>query len=240
MDTTDVGTIILAAGRGERFDNNCKQFKSIFHHGIGLNMVDVNLMKYQQYSAEIVLVVPHKSWLGYKLLGFDDIYHSVVGGNTRIESLINGFQKFAENEKIKRIVIVDAVRPFTSRELIETVLAESLNHDVVVPVCPCHETILINKRLGIQHVNVDRDNYVICQNPTVWNKALLHSAINRIVEYGDNGQHSMTNHAVEHYPDRVKFVESTHENMKITFPHEFAIFEHYIWETEEKWESLRK
>ncbi len=168
--------IILAGGKGTRFNAPIeKQYNEVNN---GKTILEMTLEKIKSYNLfDEYIIVTRLNWLQWT----NDLvkklkirrYNIVVGGETRNESMINGM-KVANGDKI---IIHDAVRPLTPKEVFREVLDKLDEYDVVTTARNITGNLAHVKNNQIIEV-LNRDEYVIGESPTGYNK----DVVNHIIE----------------------------------------------------------
>ena len=143
----------------------------------------------------------------------------VGGGPTRQDSVWNGLQK-VKNEVV---VVHDAARPMVTSDLIRSVLeAFDDTTDAVVAAVPVDETL---KRVHDATVveTVDRATLWRAQTPAAFRTGSLVAAHERAVSDAFVGTDE--SQLIERYGGSIKVVPGTRDNLKVTFPEDFAVAE---------------
>ncbi len=184
--------IILAGGKGTRFNAPIeKQYNEVSN---GKSILEMTLERIKSYKLfDEYVIVTRLNWLQWtndlvKRLKIKR-FNIVVSGNTRNESMINGMQ-VANGEKI---VVHDAVRPLTPKEVFEEVLEKLDKYDVVTTVRNITGNLA---RIGNNQIIdvLDRNKYVIGEAPTGYNK----DVVEKILEEYDR------NHSIVELPHDIQ------------------------------------
>jgi len=208
--------IIPASGLGSRFGlKTPKQFykldgKEILIHTLNrfnsnkrIKSIFVSTRK--EYVRKISLLVNK-----YKLSKVDDV---VVGGEHRQDSVYNAL-KCLKCKPNDIIIVHDAVRPFVSNKLIDTLMDESMKYDCVVPGLPLTNTIKKTNKNGIVINTVPRENLWSIQTPQFFKynklmKAFEFSRVNKLIGTDEAA-------LMEFAGYKVKVIEGENTNVKIT------------------------
>ena len=175
----------------------------------------------QAGCSPIVLVVPGDLMQLARAEAPDDV-ELVAGGPERQHSVGNGL-KVISNEVV---VVHDAARPMVTPELVHSVLgALDGDTDAVVAAVPVDETL---KRVqdGAVLETIDRSTLWRAQTPAAFKTATLKHAHERANADGFVGTDE--SQLVERYGGSIKIVPGTRDNLKVTFPEDFAIAEAMI------------
>jgi 2-C-methyl-D-erythritol 4-phosphate cytidylyltransferase len=199
-----VWTIVVAAGRGDRFGER-KQLAEM----AGRRVVDWALLAAREHSDGVVLVVPAD------LVEVVEADADAVraGGATRSASVRAGLAAVPAEAEV--IVVHDAARPISVPEVWQRVLAAvAAGADGAVPTVPLTDTV---RRVGGS--TVDRAGLVAVQTPQAFRAAALRDAHRGEPEGTDDAS------LVEASGGRVVTVDGDPTNIKITHPVDLALAE---------------
>ena len=169
----------------------------------------------------IILVVPPDLVDVARSDAPDDIT-LVEGGATRQDSVWNGLQMVTSDF----VVVHDAARPMVTSRLIESVVSALDDaSDAVVAAVPVDETL---KRVDRNTVveTIDRSVLWRAQTPAVFRTKSLRAAHERA--HADGFLGTDESQLVERYGGAIKVVPGTRDNLKVTFPEDFAVAEAMI------------
>ena len=145
-------------------------------------------------------------------------YHSVAYGLNAIENCDYCF-------------IHDGARPFLTKEILERTLLAVKEYQACVAAMPVKDTIKIADEEGFASETPKRDLVWMVQTPQVFSYPLIHRAYNQLLEQEDDLLQKgikITDDAmvVETFTkQKVKFVEGSYENIKITTPDDIPLAE---------------
>jgi len=143
-----------------------------------------------------------------------------AGGDTRQESVSNGLNLISA----EAVVVHDAVRPMATAELIRKVVgALDDSADAVVAAVPVDETLKLVSDGERVAETVDRSLLWRAQTPAVFRTAALRRAHEKAIADGFVGTDE--SQLVERSGGTIKVVEGTRDNLKVTFPEDFAVIE---------------
>ena len=143
----------------------------------------------------------------------------VAGGATRQDSVWNGLQEIASDI----VVVHDAARPMVTSALIRDVVdALSDEIDAVVAAVPVDETL---KRVDAGSVveTIDRSVLWRAQTPAAFRTSSLRAAHEHAHREGFVGTDE--SQLVERMGGSIEVVQGTRDNLKVTFPEDFAVAE---------------
>ena len=205
--------VIVAAGASLRMAGEDKLYKEI----CGLPVLAHTLMAFEKCGAvrEIIVVV---RWEYLEVVaafcrsyGIDKAVKIMTGGETRLESVINGV--FAVSKDAGYIAIHDGARPCIENSVIEGALKEAVRSHAAAPAVPVSSTLKKVKD-GVIIETIDREGMYEIQTPQVFSadliKAALTNARKKSVEVTDDCM------AAELIGFPVHITEGSAYNIKIT------------------------
>ena len=209
--------IIVAGGTGQRMGSVVpKQFLEIEHKAILLHTIDQFVAAFS--DIELVIVLPEMYINeGKKIIEKNkgtNIFHYVVGGETRFQSVKNGLSKVSTSS----IVFVhDAVRCLLTPALVQRCYQQAVEKGSAIPAVSATDTIRLME--GEKHHLMNREDVMLIQTPQTFQSEILIKAFEQ--EY----KASFTDEAnvVEASGVPVFLVEGEFENIKITRPLDMAI-----------------
>ena len=228
--------IVLAAGQGRRMGGNVsKQYLEL----AGKPIIYYTLEAFQNSPLidSIILVTgpEQMAWCKeelvhkYNLTKVDTI---TTGGSERYISVWNGLQVIeddmtqADREGI--VFIHDGVRPFIDAGILSRTMEAAYLYGACVAAMPVKETIKIADENGFVESTPARNRVWGIQTPQVFDFRLAYGAYQAAME---SGRTDMTDDAmiVESFTDvKVKLVEGSYENIKITTPEDLEIAEVFL------------
>ncbi|WP_298208512.1 2-C-methyl-D-erythritol 2,4-cyclodiphosphate synthase [Ferrimicrobium sp.] len=149
-----VGTLIVAAGSGERF-GGLKQFERVG----GVTLLDSAIAHARSVSNRIVVALP----VGVRLPDSTPELVYTYGDDTRSGSVANAFRALGDG--FDYVLIHDAARPFASEALFERVVAAlARGCAAVVPAIASADTLKLVEQ-GMVRETLDRSRIVRVQTP---------------------------------------------------------------------------
>ena len=216
------GVVIVAAGSGSRMKMNInKQFIKLNDKEIIAHTIE----KFYNHKNidEIVVVIKEEEGSYFKngilnKYNFNNI-KIAFGGNERQDSVYNGLKALNENCEI--VLIHDGARPFVSDQIINSCIEEAKNHNAVVVGVPVKDTIkVINENNDIVDTP-ERSNLWAVQTPQTFNYDILVKSYEDAFKGGFYGTDDAM--LVERIGYRVKMIEGSYNNIKITTPEDIEI-----------------
>ena len=218
QSTTKVVAIIPAAGRGSRAQGPIpKQYRLI--HGKSVLWHTLKAFQESPLVSGIIVAINSSDRQYYeKLTGpgdFPKLYAPVIGGLERSNSVCAALQQTDEGDEI--VLVHDAVRPFVTVELIDRVIAATVEFGSVIPALPVVETV---KEIagGVVVQTMERSRLWNVQTPQGFRRGALLAAY-REIELSE----TITDEAmlVERSGRKVHVVDGDPHNVKLTSPEDF-------------------
>ena len=228
--------IVLAAGRGSRMKSAVpKQYLPLN----GRPVLAWSLAAFQEFEkvGEILLVTSEEEidFCRNEIVeryGLDKVTGIVPGGAERYLSVWEGLKAARdfistdiENDADRYVWIHDGARPLIDAELLERVYGAVVRHKACVTGMPAKDTIKISDRGGFVKETPDRRALWQVQTPQVFSYPLIYEAYRKLIDAGicDVTDDAMV---VERMTGRkVKLVEGSYRNLKITTPDDLKIAE---------------
>ena len=211
-----VTAIITAAGKGKRM------LHSVPKHFIRLKDKPVLAYTLDVFErcpdVNQVLVVSRSGEEDYCLkevvekYGYKKVLKIVIGGDRRQDSVYNGIKELDEDTDI--VLVHDGVRPFVSQNTLSEAIKLAIFADGVVTAVPVKDTIKYVGDDGIIRATPDRSSLWHAQTPQVFKRRILEEAYVRA--YNDKYTGTDDSALVERLGYKVKIVEGTVDNIKIT------------------------
>lgn len=150
---------------------------------------------------------------------FNKIVKLVIGGRLRQDSVRNGLE--AIDEACDIVVVHDAARPFVSPAFVEKSISLMEMFDAIIPALPVKDTIKAISKEGFVSKTLERDSLWHVQTPQTFKydliiKAYREGAAKKFLGYDDAT-------FVEHLGKKVKVIEGSPYNIKITTPEDLII-----------------
>jgi 2-C-methyl-D-erythritol 4-phosphate cytidylyltransferase len=211
----DAAAVIVAGGKGLRFGGTVrKQYLSLR----GRSIIWWSLQAFQKSPSfgSIVLVVPKDDVPEVRRLcrrwSFSKLLSIVPGGKTRTDSVRQGLAEVPD--RFRWVAVHDAVRPLIRTKEIEAVLKAAKKYKAAIAAWPSRDTVKLADAKGFIRATPPREQAWLAQTPQIFERRLLEKA------YGAGKNLSATDDSqlVERLGVRVKLVQASAENLKITFP----------------------
>ena len=216
-----VTTIITAGGTGSRFAQKKKSAKpKQFVNLLGKPVIVYSMLAFQKCKkVDEIIISAEKDYFDYihtlaVKYKINKLNRLVEGGKTRFNSVRNAFESIKENRN-DFIIIHDAARPNISPALIDKIIDENIE---LVTACRISETVKRSKK-GYVTETLNRENLWSVQTPQAFRYNVLQSSYKKC-----NSRIDFTDEAsvVEFAGYKVKVIENSRENIKITSPDDLS------------------
>ena len=170
----------------------------------------------------IVVVVPEELVELAREEAPDDV-ELVSGGPTRQDSVWNGLQRV----DTPAVVVHDAARPLVTVDLVQRVVAAlDTSTDAVIAAVPVDETLKLVRESDRVSETIDRSLLWRAQTPAAFRTDTLRAAHERA--HADGFVGTDESQLVERSGGAIRIVQGTRDNLKVTFPEDFAVVEAMI------------
>jgi 2-C-methyl-D-erythritol 4-phosphate cytidylyltransferase len=150
---------------------------------------------------------------------FNKIMKIVIGGKLRQDSVKNGLE--AIEHPCDVVVIHDGARPFVSPAFIEKGIFLMEMYDAVIPALPVKDTVKVISKEGFVVKTLERDSLWHVQTPQTFKYSVIVKAYREGMAKKHYGYDDAT--FIEHMGKKVKVIEGSPYNMKITTPEDLTI-----------------
>lgn len=220
--------IVLAAGQGKRMGTSIQKQ---YLHISGKPVLYYALQTFQDSEMidDIILVVGEgqQEYCRTEILdkyGMDKVKKIVQGGAERYHSVWNGLQEVQEGY----VFIHDGARPFVNEEIITRAYEAVVENQACVVAMPVKDTIKIADTEGFAKETPNRTYIWQVQTPQVFAVDVVKKAYALLMK---ETQIQVTDDAMvveQMLGIRVKLVEGSCENIKITTPEDLKIAECFL------------
>jgi 2-C-methyl-D-erythritol 4-phosphate cytidylyltransferase len=226
MQKTKCTAIVLAAGQGKRMGTKVqKQYLEISGKPVLFYSLDV--FQKSDMIDDIILVVGEnqEEYCREEIIEkfhITKVRKIVKGGAERYHSVWNGLQEIAEDGYV---FIHDGARPFVTEEILSRAYETVQREKACVVGMPVKDTIKIADEEGFAKETPNRSLVWMVQTPQVFETFLIKNAYSllmeqEIIQVTDDAMVVETM-----LRKKVKLVEGSYENIKITTPEDLKIAE---------------
>jgi len=223
IDAKFNSAIIVAGGSGTRAmtDGTTKQMKTVL--GIPVVARTVSTFESCPFINEIIVVAKREEIPLYDSMqvtyGWKKLVAVVAGGETRQESVLNGFKKISDKSDF--VYIHDAARCLVTESMIAAVGHAAVFHGAAIAAHKASDTVKTVE--DKQMKTIDRNNVWLAQTPQVFMTDLYRAAAYSAAKDGTKATDDAMMAEVLGFS--VTPVECGTENIKITHPVDFVIAE---------------
>ncbi|SHJ60432.1 2-C-methyl-D-erythritol 4-phosphate cytidylyltransferase [Parasporobacterium paucivorans] len=217
--------LVLAAGSGTRMQSETKkQFIVLDQKPI----LYYSLKAFEESGVEKIVIVTSKEDIDYCRKGIVERYHFskvteiVEGGAQRFHSVYRGLKAVGDCDNV---LIHDAARPMITTELIEDIRSALREHKAVITAVPVKDTIKSSDPDGFVTGTPDRKALWQVQTPQAFRFDLIKAAYGYVIREGmeDVTDDGMALERYTHGSERIKLLEGSYENIKVTTPEDLLI-----------------
>lgn len=218
--------IVLAAGKGRRMHSDIqKQYLPI--HGKPVLFYSLNVLEQCPFIEEIVLVTGEGEERYceeeiVKRYHFQKVKKIVCGGRERYHSVYAGIQAVGQCDYL---YIHDGARPFLTMEILERGRKAAQEYGSCAVGMPVKDTIKIADETGFVISTPPREKLWMIQTPQIFEYNLIREAYEKLM---CSNQEGITDDAMvveTMMGKKVKLVEGSYQNIKITTPEDLRIAE---------------
>lgn len=221
--------IVLAAGQGKRMGTKIqKQFLEI--QGKPILYYSLHAFQNSELIDEIILVTS-EGLEEYCKETFVDQYDFtkvskiVCGGAERYHSVWHGLREMDEDGYV---FIHDGARPFVNDEILNRAYDAVSQYGACVVGMPVKDTIKISDENGFAKETPNRSLVWAVQTPQVFQTSLIKEAYSKLMECDNIPVTDDAMVAEQMLGTKVKLVEGSYENIKITTPEDLGIAESFL------------
>ena len=208
--------VIPAGGAGKRLKAHvAKQYLFLDHMPVLVHTLKV--FQKSKVIDNIVLALPPDNLVSVRQelmdkYGLSKVTTIVAGGKERQDSVRNGLATI--NGKCDVVVIHDAVRPFVTEKMIRRVVAAAKTTGAAAAGVKAKDTIKETKKDNMVATTIPRQNLWLTQTPQAFKFDLLKKAYKTAYDEKFYGTDDAS--LVERIGKKVKMIEGSYENIKIT------------------------
>ena len=222
-----VSCILAAGGSGTRMG---AEVNKIFLDILGFPVIarTLSVLNNSKYIDEIIIVTKEQDLAGchdiVREFNINKVKTITVGGSTRQESVRNGLFEVSGNADI--VMVHDAARPLVTPYHLEEVINAAKEYGAAALGVPEKNTLKQIDSDGFIAQTVDRSMIYAIHTPQVFAKEL----IERMYKYAEENGISATDDCMlaEILGEKIKMVEDSYENIKITTPDDLIIAEQIL------------
>lgn len=229
MQKEKITAIVLAGGSGKRMRAGCK--KQYMELG-GKPILFYSLKAFEESEVDdIILVTNEAEYCKKNILqkyGLNKVSRIVPGGAERYHSVYNGLISVTGSSYV---LIHDGARPCLTQEIIKAAVESVKQYHACVIGMPVKDTIKIADSGNFAANTPDRERVWQIQTPQAYSYPMILKAYQKIIEESPKG---ITDDAmVVEYGNfaKVKLIQGSYQNIKITTPEDLQLAELFLKET---------
>ena len=208
--------VILAAGKGRRFDKNkAKQFFNYKNKQIIDHSIDKSIQS--RLFRKVIVVTNNINQL--KNNRYIKVIKVIKGGKERSDSSLNAL-KYLKKFKPHNVLIHDSARPNFSIKLLKNLMNNLKKNKAVVPFIKANDSI--KYQIKGEVYNINRKDTFLTQTPQAFRfKELYNLAVKEKNKISDEASLFLN------YNYKVKFIPGENKNSKITYLDDIKAFRTY-------------
>lgn len=230
MKTT---AVVLAAGQGKRMGSDVAKQYLLLH---GRPVLYYTLRSFEESPVDEIILVAGEDQRAYckkeivEKFGFTKVKAIVTGGKERYHSVAKGLEAAC----CDYVLIHDGARPFVTPDMIKRGIEAVQQYDACIMGMPAKDTIKISDEEGFAADTPSRNRVWQIQTPQIFSFPLIKGVYEELLlKEGDLKQKGIvvTDDAmvVELFSGkRVKLVEGSYDNIKLTTPEDLKIAEAFL------------
>ncbi len=225
--------VIVAAGKSRRMEANVNKVYMDLH---GKKTIVRTLEAFQQSPVinEIILVVDSSDVKYCELevvnqSSFTKLRKIAEGGPRRQDSVCNGLREISNESEL--VLIHDGARPLVTQEIILRSVYGALEYGAVTTGVPVKDTIKMVGPNGFVSDTLDRSTLWAVQTPQVFRKSIITEAHKKADQLGIEATDDAM--LAEKLGYKLKIIEGSYENIKLTTPEDVTVARAIIREREE-------
>jgi len=223
----DYWCVLPAAGIGQRMGGNVpKQYLSLGAMTVLEHTLSI-LLSIKQLAGIVVVIHPDDQYWSSLPVSQHTNIHTVYGGEKRCDSVLAGL-RYLQNILSDRtwILVHDAARPCilaaTIELLIDTLKTDDVGGILAVPSKDTLKQLVIHPESSPTiEQTLDRNRVWQAQTPQLFRYHILLSSLTAQLTQGVSVTDEAS--AVEAMGYRVNIIKGSHDNIKITYPHDLTL-----------------
>jgi len=230
--------LIAAAGKGQRMRGKMKkQFITLE----GMPLLLYSLKAFEEFEGiEHMYLVLDEGDFEYcrgeiiQKYGITKVSQLIPGGERRQDSVWNGLK--AMEGHCDTVIIHDGARPFISHDILKRLTAAMKDVQAVVTAIPAQDTIKRVDGKGVVVDTLQRNTLFHIQTPQGFHYSIIKEAYKKALEEGIQGTDDA--YFVERMGIRVKIIEGSSFNIKITTPEDIDLAHSILRSGKSAWRAL--
>ncbi len=239
MEQVKKAAIVLAAGHGKRMHSKvAKQYLLLNGEPVLVHA----LRAFEMSGMDTIILVTGADEVEFcrkdivEAYGFSSVKQVVPGGKERYDSVWNGLcaLKAAGFPEDGIVLIHDGARPLVDGEIIARAVDGACSYSACVAAMPVKDTIKVADEQGFAAAAPERSRLWQIQTPQAFSYPLIRGAYD-VMMADEKLQAGITDDAMvleSITEDKVKLIEGSYENLKVTTPEDMVIAEALLYKGE--------
>ena len=225
-----IGVVVLAGGQGRRMQSHIqKQYMMLRDKPL----IVYALEAFEKSPVDRIVLVTAAGEEEFarrdivEAYGLSKVAAVVAGGKERYHSVYEGLKAL---EDCEYVLIHDGARPLITGDVIDRAIDGAKEYHACVVAMPVKDTIKISDSLGYAEATPDRSRLWQVQTPQAFQYALVRKAYDEIMA-DPKLQQGVTDDAMvveSRTSHKVKLIEGSYENLKVTTPEDMVLAEALI------------
>lgn len=225
METT--AAIVLAAGQGKRMESKVhKQFLLLN----GKPLIAYSLKAFEESRVDRIVLVTGEDEIPYcrkeivEMYGFSKVTAVIAGGKERYHSVYEGLKAARDADYV---LIHDGARPLLTEKIIDRAIKGAKEYGACVAGMPVKDTIKFSDADNFVVSTPDRSRLWQIQTPQAFSYSWIRQAYDKLFSSKEY-QRGVTDDAMvleAMSSHKVRLVEGSYLNMKVTTPEDIAVAE---------------
>ncbi len=237
-----IGAVVLAGGQGKRMQSSVQKQYMMLR---GKPLIVHTLEAFDKSAVdEIVLVtgVGEETYVKREIVnayGIAGVTAVVAGGKERYHSVYEGLKAMPDCDYV---LIHDGARPLVSEEIIRRSIEGAIHYRACVAAVPVKDTIKVADEQGFAAATPERSRLWQIQTPQAFSYPLIRGAYD-VMMADEKLQAGITDDAMvleSITEDKVKLIEGSYENLKVTTPEDIVLAEALLSRREKLREASAK
>ena len=192
--------------------------------GVPAILVTLRALEGSAYVSEIIVVTREDLIVPLSQLcrdaRLDKVSKIVVGGETRMESVLAGLREAAPSAEL--IAVHDGARPLVTTQVVDAAIEMAAKCGAAAPAVAVKDTVKLAAN-GVVERTLERSQLFAVQTPQVFERGLLMAALSKAKSDGARLTDDCA--AVERLGMPVHLTAGSYENIKLTTPEDLAAAE---------------
>lgn len=225
METT--AAIVLAAGQGKRMESKVRKQFLLLN---GKPLITYSLKAFEESRVDRIVLVTGEDEIPYcrkeivEKYGFSKVTAVIAGGRERYHSVYEGLKAAGDAEYV---LIHDGARPLLTEKIIDRAIKGAKEYGACAAGMPVKDTIKFSDADNFVASTPDRSRLWQIQTPQAFSYSWIRQAYDKLFS-SEEYQRGVTDDAMvleAMSSHKVRLIEGSYLNMKVTTPEDIAVAE---------------